>query len=224
MMTGISFVAIVGFLLLPRIAWTSTENTVLLRGRKTEEAGMARVSPPRVLQFFDWWDCDLLTEEPCFDVSTIQYGTQNLSEHPFFIPVRFNGHNTRHFTHFRLKQEFWNIVSCAPYAEGGCPCPSGQKRCGATDYFIGYCASLCCDPKTQHSCWEMTKNFTFDVTSCAATDKACTCPEGQMYCGYNQTPSELCSPVCCDANTEILCINFDGMNYTTYCRDFDTGC
>ncbi|KAL7489519.1 hypothetical protein ACHAW6_015196 [Cyclotella cf. meneghiniana] len=123
-----------------------------------------------------------------------------------------------------IDKEYWNIISCAPYSEGGCECPPGQQRCGATDTFIGYCASLCCNPKTEYSCWEMTKNYTFNVTSCAAIDVGCPCPEGQTKCGYDETPSGLCSPVCCDARTEVFCIEFDGTNYTAYCAILDEGC
>ncbi|KAL3783211.1 hypothetical protein HJC23_013554 [Cyclotella cryptica] len=187
MMDRITSVAFFGLLLLPHLVYTSIDNTALLRGKNSQVAGINKESRHRVMKFLNWWDCDFMTEEPCFD-------------------------------------EYWNIISCAPYAEGGCPCPAGQERCGVTDTFLGYCASLCCDPKTQHSCWELTKNFTFDVTSCAALDVGCSCPEGLTYCGLNETPSEMCSPLCCNATTEAFCMVYDGSNYTTYCADLNEGC
>ncbi|KAL7489518.1 hypothetical protein ACHAW6_015195 [Cyclotella cf. meneghiniana] len=186
MTNNINLVIFFGFLLLSHLVRTSIADKALLRVRRTEATDNGEKSH-RVLQFFHWWDCNLLTEQPCFD-------------------------------------EYWNIISCAPYAEGGCKCPPGQQRCGANAIFIGYCASLCCDHETEYSCWEMTENFKFDVTSCSDTLVGCLCPEGQTKCGYDKTPSGLCSPVCCDANTEVFCSKFDGTNYTAYCGDLDEGC
>ena len=40
--------------------------------------------------------------------------------------------------------ENYNAESCAPYADGGCPCPSGEERCGAYEGYLGYCTSVCC--------------------------------------------------------------------------------
>eukprot|EP00970_Alexandrium_tamarense_P008961 scaffold1760_cov131-Alexandrium_tamarense.AAC.1 len=40
--------------------------------------------------------------------------------------------------------------SCAPHADGGCPCPSGEERCGAYEGYLGYCTSdVCCDYETE---------------------------------------------------------------------------
>lgn len=41
----------------------------------------------------------------------------------------------------------WNVVGCVPYADGGCPCPEGQEKCGALwpkFYEAGYCTEFCC--------------------------------------------------------------------------------
>jgi hypothetical protein len=46
--------------------------------------------------------------------------------------------------------ENYNAESCAPHSDGGCPCPSGEERCGAYEGYLGYCTSgACCDYETE---------------------------------------------------------------------------
>ena len=155
----------------------------------------------------------MLKEEPCFDVSTETCFTQVASKHNSILPI--------------LVQEYWNIISCAPYAEGGCKCPVGKERCGATDHHKGWCASVCCDPKTEVSCWKLNSQFKFDVTACAPKEegwRGCPCPEGQSRCGPDQTPSGLCSPICCDKSTQVYCFTTSWLDYDAYCVDIGEQC
>ncbi len=90
---------------------------------------------------------------------------------------------------------------CALIADGGCPCPEGQIKCGATKgyagmcgsclilvfdhrvygilsllpvYFhIGYCTSVCCDPSIEETCIDFD---TLEPESCALiADGGCPC-------------------------------------------------
>lgn len=70
----------------------------------------------------------------------------------------------------------------------------------------------------------MDENFKFHVTSCASKEEGCPCLEGQRRCGPNETPSGLCSPICCDSSTEVYCLEVDGLEHNAYCVDIDDGC
>jgi len=37
----------------------------------------------------------------------------------------------------------WVAISCAPTSTGGCPCKEGEKKCGATDTYPGWCSTSC---------------------------------------------------------------------------------
>lgn len=47
-----------------------------------------------------------------------------------------------------------NPLTCVRYDKGGCPCPSGEMKCGESEYSSGYCTTLCCDWKTQATCYD----------------------------------------------------------------------
>lgn len=40
--------------------------------------------------------------------------------------------------------ENYDVSSCALIAQGGCPCPEGQTKCGSTEKWAGYCTDVCC--------------------------------------------------------------------------------
>ncbi len=100
--------------------------------------------------------------------------------------------------------------SCALIADGGCPCPDGQLKCGSfpgyagmiylqfsfnffgifffvnvevvfhSYSFSGYCAPLCCNDYIEETCYSVTGQ----AESCALiADGGCPCPEGQIKCG-----------------------------------------
>mmetsp|Transcript_29535 Transcript_29535/g.60367 ORF Transcript_29535/g.60367 Transcript_29535/m.60367 type:complete len:198 (+) Transcript_29535:2129-2722(+) len=71
--------------------------------------------------------------------------------------------------------------TCSSFADGGCPCPEGQVKCGAVDGYPGYCTSICCDQSIEETC---TDTFSGEVKSCALfTDGGCPCPDGLVKCG-----------------------------------------
>jgi hypothetical protein len=57
------------------------------------------------------------------------------------------------------------------YDKGGCPCPSGEVKCGESEYSSGYCTTLCCDWKTQATCYDG-----YTPISCRSYDDA-PCPD-----------------------------------------------
>lgn len=49
---------------------------------------------------------------------------------------------------FRSKQKIINRF------EVGCPCEEGEVRCGANRFSAGYCTTLCCDWRTEETCFD----------------------------------------------------------------------
>ena len=43
------------------------------------------------------------------------------------------------------------------YDEGGCPCPSGETKCGVSEYSSGYCTTLCCDWTIEQTCYDSNR-------------------------------------------------------------------
>jgi len=43
------------------------------------------------------------------------------------------------------------------YDEGGCPCPSGEVKCGVSEYSSGYCTTLCCDWTIEQTCYDSNR-------------------------------------------------------------------
>lgn len=44
---------------------------------------------------------------------------------------------------------------CAKITEGGCPCSnSDEVKCGANQYYSGYCAIACCDWTVEQACFD----------------------------------------------------------------------
>ncbi|KAL7465812.1 hypothetical protein ACHAXS_006131 [Conticribra weissflogii] len=93
--------------------------------------------------------------------------------------------------------------SCSSFADGGCPCPHGQFKCGVMEGYPGYCASKCCDQSVEEACMDA---FTGEVKSCALiADGGCPCPDGLVKCGVFEGYSGYCTEVCCDEITEETC-------------------
>ena len=105
-------------------------------------------------------------------------------------------------------------TTCAPIANGGCPCQENQVKCGQGKillFFVvlqmkivdfisfilylsflllvsdldngypGWCADVCCDHKTEETCFDYHSDV---LMSCAAiADGGCPCPENHVRCG-----------------------------------------
>lgn len=100
--------------------------------------------------------------------------------------------------HFRCSVSSFSLTSFPPtlwilltlqYADGGCPCPDGQKRCGAGEFvwmlrsvrntpytllglnilldptfdYLGWCAMECCDVD-EESCYEYDHGYSKPLT------------------------------------------------------------
>ena len=97
--------------------------------------------------------CDLRTEEPCYDEATgnplscvrcvLRIVVASSERHRGSALCRLNQH--LNMTLFYARQR---------YDKGGCPCPSGEMKCGESEYSSGYCTTLCCDWKTQATCYD----------------------------------------------------------------------
>jgi len=111
---------------------------------------------------------------------------------------------------------------CKAIADGGCPCPGDQVRCGADleMNITGWCTDICCNSNTEEQC--------YDPPSCAPiVDGGCSCPAGQEKCGANLALNYTgwCTDVCCDQNTEEFCYNNTGCLSNQYCAAIvDGGC
>ncbi len=110
---------------------------------------------------------------------------------------------------------------CAAIAEGGCPCPEGQEKCGAdpANKSSGYCTDVCCDQTTEETC--------NNPPSCALiVDGGCPCPEGQEKCEVDlaNNYTGYCVDVCCDRKTEETCYT-SGCQPSQFCaKIIDGGC
>jgi len=112
-------------------------------------------------------------------------------------------------------------ISCAPYEEGGCPCPEGQQKCGEDyPYFFGYCSTstVCCDYLTEETCYDDSGV----ASSCAPISEGCPCPEGQEKCGGDEYYAGYCTTLCCNKNEE-TCYGEDG-NAESCVAIADGGC
>jgi len=111
---------------------------------------------------------------------------------------------------------------CKAIADGGCPCPGDQVRCGADleMNITGWCTDICCNSNTEEQC--------YDPPSCAPiVDGGCSCPAGQERCGANLALNYTgwCTDVCCDQITEEFCYNYTGCLSNQYCAAIaDGGC
>ncbi len=112
---------------------------------------------------------------------------------------------------------------CAAIAEGGCPCPEGQEKCGAdlANNSPGYCTDVCCNYTTHETC--------YNPPSCALiVDGGCPCSEGQVKCGadLDNNYAGYCTDVCCDQKTEETCYKeVFGCQPSQFCaKIIDGGC
>ena len=112
---------------------------------------------------------------------------------------------------------------CAAIAEGGCPCPEGQEKCGAdlANNSPGYCTDACCNYTTHETC--------YNPPSCALiVDGGCPCPVGQVKCGadLDNNYAGYCTDVCCDQKTEEICYKEAfGCQPSQFCaKIIDGGC
>jgi len=115
---------------------------------------------------------------------------------------------------------------CAEIADGGCPCPEGQMRCGAdlVNNIVGVCDYICCDTTTQETCYSWDDNFNI-IPSCAAiADGGCPCPDGTKECGesYNGIVC-YCSSIYCNAASQETCYDWARGTYEPYCAEIAVG-
>lgn len=102
----------------------------------------------------------------------------------------------------------WDVW-CADVADGGCPCPDGEVKCGVSEYdggYSGHCATLCCGEGEQ-TCYDEK----YDPSHCASVaDGGCSCPRGREKCGGTEDWAGYCTDVCCDADYEETCYDERG--------------
>lgn len=100
--------------------------------------------------------------------------------------------------------ENWNVIGCEPYASGGCPCPTGQERCGfnAAVGLLGYCTEpeYCCE-NDEELCYDED----FNPAGCKSiAEGGCPCQEGTEKCGADPEYgwAGYCSAFCCTEGDE----------------------
>jgi len=90
-----------------------------------------------------------------------------------------------------MKEEYcydenWQLTGCATISDGGCPCSSGQEKCGAypADNIAGWCQEgpcpFTCNWKIEETCYD---DYWSPVSCANISDGGCPCPEGQSKCG-----------------------------------------
>jgi hypothetical protein len=90
---------------------------------------------------------------------------------------------------------------CAKISEGGCPCPSGQVRCGMNEYSIGYCTDVCCDWEYEETCYNprtrRSKCARIEEGGCATqSNNVITCnSDTEETCYDNETNPISCAPL-----------------------------
>mmetsp|Transcript_29881 Transcript_29881/g.54213 ORF Transcript_29881/g.54213 Transcript_29881/m.54213 type:complete len:160 (-) Transcript_29881:182-661(-) len=130
----------------------------------------------------------------------VAVATASAAERPDLAPLNVKGGMLRAFNqvaaqHANIQQqdvvcsdiqetcydENWVVLSCAQIAEGGCPCPEGEVKCGADELigYTGWCtARVCCDHETEITCYDDN----WKSESCAKKNEGCPCPEGELKC------------------------------------------
>mmetsp|Transcript_20760 Transcript_20760/g.39422 ORF Transcript_20760/g.39422 Transcript_20760/m.39422 type:complete len:882 (+) Transcript_20760:148-2793(+) len=99
----------------------------------------------------------------------------------------------------------WEPESCALIADGGCPCPYGQVKCGAFDGYAGFCSPVCCDDEIEETCHS---TYSGRAESCALiSEGGCTCPDGEVKCNSFGDDIAYCARICCDQLTEENCFS-----------------
>ena len=136
--------------------------------------------------------CDGSTEETCYDENYSPVSCAKIDEGGCACPdgeekcganVDFGwpGYCTDlccGFDEETCYDESYSPVSCANIAEGGCPCPDGEEKCGADVVFgwAGYCTALCCNWETEETCYDEN----WYPISCAKYDEG-GCPFNTRY-------------------------------------------
>jgi len=59
---------------------------------------------------------------------------------------------------------------CALIVEGGCPCPDGKVKCGATEDWAGYCTEVCCEEE-EEACYGEGGAKSCSKTGCSGENK-----------------------------------------------------
>eukprot|EP01082_Thalassiosira_pseudonana_P006863 g14965.t1 g14965 contig21:262136-264265(+) len=178
--------------------------------------------------------CDYETEETCYDENynaescaphsdggcPCPSGEERCGAYEGYLGYCTSGACCDYETEETCYDENYNAESCAPYADGGCPCPSGEERCGAYEGYLGYCTSVCC-PDDSETCFDENHK----PESCAPyADGGCPCPSGEERCGAYEGYLGYCtSDVCCDYETEETCYdeNYNAESCAPYA---DGGC
>ena len=93
---------------------------------------------------------------------------------------------------------------CAKITDGGCPCPSGQVKCGVNQYSIGYCTDVCCDWESEETCY----NPRTRRSRCARINEG--------GCG-----NENIEPISCNPDTEETC--YDAESNPISCAPVEVG-
>mmetsp|Transcript_21050 Transcript_21050/g.45636 ORF Transcript_21050/g.45636 Transcript_21050/m.45636 type:complete len:315 (-) Transcript_21050:83-1027(-) len=104
-------------------------------------------------------------------------------------------------------------VFCANIADGGCPCPEGETKCGTSESSIGYCMAVCCDGELQQTCFDENYNPSYcaEEGECRRSQSQSECSEGKIRCGGDDDWAGYCTNVCCEFDEE-TCYNDQGKN------------
>ena len=113
--------------------------------------------------------------------------------------------------------EYYDVVGCAAYSDGGCPCPEGENKCGGTDWWRS-CSALCCE-EDEETCY----NENWTPSECKPiAEGGCDCPAGETKCYAEPEWNNpgWCVSVCCTDEQE-ACYDYDTGLHT--CADIAAG-
>jgi hypothetical protein len=201
------------------------------RRQKLQSSSTLRNFKPSFMQQ-DVVECDWANEETCYDDSYNAVGCANYFDGGcpcptgqekcgYDVALRNPGYCTDPEFCCEADEELcsdadYNPTGCASIASGGCPCPSGQTKCGGVPEWniAGWCSEFCCEEET---CYD---DETWKEIGCATFSEGCACPEGETKCGASEYWAGICTTLCC-ADDEETC--YDDSYSPTECKSIAEG-
>jgi len=195
----------------------NTKKQMAIKKQKLNAANTLRNFKPSFMQQ-NVTECDWITEETCYDENGIAVGCESYADggcpcltgqekcNPIPL-IGYPGYCIDPDYCCTSEEELcmdadYNPTGCAAFADGGCPCPEGEVKCGGMPewYIPGYCTEVCCTME-EETCYDDM----YQETGCAPlADGGCPCAEGEVKCGAipEWNYPGWCTEFCCTEEEE----------------------
>lgn len=174
----------------------NTKKEMAIKKQKLNAANTLRNFKPSFMQQ-NVTECNWITEETCYDENGEAVGCESYADggcpcltgqekcNPIPL-IGYPGYCIDPDYCCTSEEELcmdadYNPTGCAAFADGGCPCPEGEVKCGGIPewYIPGYCTEVCCTME-EETCYDDM----YQETGCAPlADGGCPCAEGEVKCG-----------------------------------------